>query len=341
MPNLPRTVSVVIPVHNGGEKFRHCLEGLKSLSPSPLEIIVIADGDVDGSAQRAREFGAKVIEVTDRGGPARARNIGANAARGDIIFFLDGDVVVPSDTIAQIEAEFAAHDDLAAFIGSYDESPGASNFLSQYKNLFNHYVHQNANEEASTFWGACGAIRQEVFLAVGGFDESYRRPCIEDIELGYRLKEAGYQLRVRKTLQVKHLKCWRPLSLLKADIFDRALPWTELLMERGKIDNDLNLNRVSRLSVILVYLGVMAAIAAWFWLPLLGLVVLSALALLVLNAQVYRFFWRQRGLWFSLRVIPWHWFYFGYGGMAFVLGTIRYQYKRLLSGVTMTVSATR
>jgi hypothetical protein len=49
-------------------------------------------------------------------------------------------------------------------IGSYDDAPGANNFLSQYKNLFHHYTHQTGSEEASTFWGACGAIRRDVFL---------------------------------------------------------------------------------------------------------------------------------------------------------------------------------
>jgi hypothetical protein len=58
--------------------------------------------------------------------------------------------------------------DLVALFGSYDDAPAATNFLSQYKNLLHHYMHQTAREEASTFWGACGAIRREVSLAVGG-----------------------------------------------------------------------------------------------------------------------------------------------------------------------------
>ena len=124
---------------------------------------------------------------------------------------------------------------LAAAIGSYDDAPGETNFLSQYKNLLHHYVHQTGNPEASTFWGACGAIRREVFLTMGGFNEEYSRPCIEDIELGYRLKRAGFTIRLEKELQIKHLKRWDIVSLVKTDFFSRALPWTALILEIQRV----------------------------------------------------------------------------------------------------------
>lgn len=74
-----------------------------------------------------------------------------------------------------------------ALIGSYDDDPKSPDFISQYRNLMHCSVHQTGRSEASTFWSGCGAIRREVFLESGGFDETYVRPAIEDIELGYRL----------------------------------------------------------------------------------------------------------------------------------------------------------
>ena len=72
------------------------------------------------------------------------------------------------------------------------DAPAAANFLSQYKNLLHHYVHQHAHTQASTFWTGCGAMRLSTFLALGGFDAAaYRRPSIEDIDLGYRLRRRG------------------------------------------------------------------------------------------------------------------------------------------------------
>lgn len=205
-------------------------------------------------------------------------------------FFVDADVTIHADTIAQIAFLFTENKTLAAAIGSYDDDSGAPNFLSQYKNLFHHYTHQTSREEASTFWGACGAIRRKVFEDVGGFDERYKKPSIEDIELGYRLKQNGYDIRLCKTLYVKHLKRWEPVSLLRAEFFCRALPWTELLLNKDQTVNDLNLKYSARLSVMLVFTVVLLVLVG-FWYPAsFGMAGLLVLALVSINFSVYQFF---------------------------------------------------
>src|SRR5215831_2536071 len=258
------TISVIIPVYNGGPNFRKCLVSVKALLPSPIEVIVVGDGDTDGSSQLAQEFGVTVLRFSSPGGPARARNFGASRAKGEIVFFVDADVTLPSDAIGRVAKVFQREPDLAALFGSYDDSPGETNFLSQYRNLLHHYVHQNGREDASTFWAACGAIRREVFLAMGGFDETYVKPSIEDIELGYRLKRAGYSIRLCKSLQVKHWKRWELGSMLKADFFQRALPWTDLILRHRHCINDLNTGMSGRASVLLTF-GLLCLLAVSPW----------------------------------------------------------------------------
>lgn len=336
------TVSVIIPVHNGGAYFRTCLSKLAQAVPRPIEIIVVADGDSDGSWRLAKEFGAKLIRIPESGGPARARNLGAQAAKGDILFFVDADVAVCPEAIGYAISVFKNNRYLAAAIGSYDDSPGDPGFLSQYRNLMHHYVHQTGNEEASTFWGACGLIRREIFLQMGGFNESYRRPSIEDIELGYRLKQAGYKIKLCKTLQVKHLKRWEPISLLRADFFYRALPWTELIWRDRKLNNDLNLQVSSRVSIILTYAMLLSFLGTWWSLGCLVLTSLLALPLVLINAPLYRFFWRKHGMVFAIKTIPWHWLYYFYSGLGFAIGTARHvlsQKKSLTVKVNLPVSA--
>ena len=253
---------------------------------------------------------------------------GRNTPRAEVLFFLDADVVAPADAVAQVKRVFADHADLDAVIGSYDTQPAATNFTSQYKNLFNHYVHQHAREEGFTFWGACGAIRKETFDRLDGFDESFARPCVEDIELGYRLRAAGGEVRVVKQLQVKHLKRWSMLGWLRSDLLDRAVPWTQLIHRSGGFDDDLNIDRSSRLKVAMVGLTCLFAIGS-FWQPwLLVTCVALLLIMIAFDLPLLRFFAQQRGVLFAMQTIPWQWLYYFNSGLGFALGTAAHFFNR-------------
>jgi GT2 family glycosyltransferase len=217
---------------------------------------------------------------------------------------------------------------LDALIGSYDDEPGIPSFLSQYRNLLHHYVHQTSRREAGTFWGACGAIRRERFVALGGFDEAYSAACVEDIELGYRLRQAGGRIRLCKTLQVKHWKEWKPWTLLKTDFLYRALPWTRLILRRKHMENDLNLRTASRLSVTLAWLLPMLLLAGLLKPWALAAAGVCAAAMIALNWPLYRFFAKKRGAWFALRCIPWHWAYYFSGGLAFAVGWAQHVFQK-------------
>ena len=113
--------------------------------------------------------------------------------------------------------------------------------MSRFKNLLHHFTHQHSQGEASTFWVGCGAIRREVFGALGGFYGGYGRPAVADIELGMRLKEAGQRILLDPAIQVTHLKYWTLASLFKSDIFDRAVPWSRLILRQGRLPVTLNI----------------------------------------------------------------------------------------------------
>jgi glycosyltransferase involved in cell wall biosynthesis len=323
-----KKISIVIPVHNAGEYFRLCLESISASEMPPCEIIVVADGDSDGSWNIAGEFGAKLLRIPHSQGPARARNLGAQEAVGDILLFIDSDVTIPENALSQVAAAFRNDPGLAALFGSYDDEPYAGNFLSQYKNLFHNYVHQMANEDASTFWCGCGAVKRTIFQGLGGFNDNYRKPSIEDIEFGYRLKRKGYRIRLVKELKVKHLKRWDIFSLLRADFLYRALPWTTLILREGKLLNDLNLKISSRISAACVYLLLISLSASFKFPWLLAPAGVCIVALLALNWGLYRFFREKRGLLFAVKALPWNWLYFFYSGLAFSIGFIRFRFGK-------------
>ncbi|MBL8057844.1 MAG: glycosyltransferase [Anaerolineales bacterium] len=316
-------VSVIIPVRDGGAPFQRCLAALAAAAPPPLEVIVVDDGSRDDSPRWAAAAGARVLTTPRPGsGPAVARNLGARGAAGDVLFFCDADVEIRPETIGRLQAALAADPALAALFGSYDDAPGDPGFLSQYKNLLHHYVHQQAAEQAGTFWSGCGAIRRAVFLEHGGFPESYRFPSIEDIALGVALTAAGRRIRLDKGLQVKHLKRWTLAGLLHSDILARGVPWTRLILQTGRMPNDLNLRTASRLSVGLVYLALLALAAGAVWPPAWLAAGLAAALLAWLNRDVYAFFWRRRGPLFTVGAMGMHALYYGYNGLALALGLL-------------------
>jgi glycosyltransferase involved in cell wall biosynthesis len=262
---LQRIISVIIPVYNSAGYLRSCLEHLRHSTLTDYECIVVDDGSTDDSPKIAAECGFRVLKTGRRSGPAFARNLGAREAKGDILFFIDADVCVYPHTLTRVRANFDQDPQLEAVIGSYDDEPESQDFLSLYRNLMHCYVHHRARREACTFWSGCGAIRKTAFQAYSGFDESYNRPAIEDIELGYRLSRDKKKMLLDTSIIVKHLKRWSFLGLVKTDILDRGIPWTELILRDRKLPNDLNLQLSQRVSVALVFilLGITAA-AAWF-----------------------------------------------------------------------------
>ena len=164
-PDTPR-LSVIVPVYNNASDLGQCIAALKASASAETEIIVVNDASTDDSAAAARAGGVHVVEMSRNSGPAAARNHGAARARGDVLVFVDADVVVATDALDRIRRVFDADPELAAVFGSYDASPRAPGVVSQYRNLLHHFTHQQANSAASTFWAGCGAIRRDAFEAV-------------------------------------------------------------------------------------------------------------------------------------------------------------------------------
>jgi GT2 family glycosyltransferase len=318
-------LSVIIPVHNGGKGFQQCLEALASSIRVPDEIIVVDDASGDGSAATAVAKGVRVITLEGNPrGPAFARNRGAQEALGALLVFHDADVALHYDTIACIERYFLTYPDIAAVFGSYDDTPPERSIVSLYKNLQHHYVHQHARREASTFWAGCGAIRRDIFQSIGGFSEQYARPSIEDIELGRRLSHAGYLIWLCPDIQVSHLKRWTFIGWIKSDIFDRAVPWSRIILREAHLPDDLNLDWRNRLSAGAAWIGIFCSILGYFvpWIWVVSLFYLAVIA--AINLDMYRFFARKGGIYFAIAAIFFHFLYFLYSSATFAIVAVRY-----------------
>ena len=315
-------VSIIVPAYNSAADLGECLRAIAAATEGPREVIVVDDASADDTAAVAAAAGARVIRCDVNGGPASARNRGAAAARGEVLLFIDSDVAIAPDVIARVRRALAADPDVAAVFGSYDATPRARGVVSRWRNLLHHYVHQHGAREAFTFWAGCGAVRKAAFDAVGGFDPRPAWHFIEDIELGHRLRRAGFRIVLEKAMQATHLKRWTLEGMIRTDLLYRAAPWTRLLRRSGAMPADLNLGLGQRLSVALLGVALLAVPLAWRW-PAMAAVAVAAFAILIaINRALYAFLYRQRGLAFALVCIPLHAVYFLCSGAGFVYGTL-------------------
>jgi GT2 family glycosyltransferase len=265
MPSL----SAIVPATNAPPTLSACLEAIRAADEPPEEVIVVEEG----------------------GGPADARNRGAVRASGDVLVFVDADVLPHRDAFVRIRRAFEGDPSLGALFGSYDDRPADPGTVSAFRNLLHHHVHQESAGRASTFWAGLGAVRRDSFDAVGGFDaERYLVPSVEDIDLGTRLTAAGCRIELDPYVQGTHLKAWSLQGMVESDLWHRGVPWVELLLRHGTGSSALNLGWRHRLSA----LASLAAAASLLRGRLRTAV--AVLAVLVgLNRSFYALLARRRG----------------------------------------------
>jgi GT2 family glycosyltransferase len=263
------SLSGVIPATDRPPTLSRSLEAIRNANAPPEEVVVVDECELPG--------------------PAAARNAGANRATGDILVFVDADVLPHADAFERIRSAFESPDLIAVF-GSYDDAPEATGTVSSFRNLLHHHVHQRAAGPATTFWAGLGAVRRDAFLGVGGFDaERYRTASIEDIELGVRLARAG-EIRLDPLLLGTHLKRWTLRSMVRTDFFRRGVPWASLLLRERAGTLVLNLGWRHRLSALAC-----VVFAAAVPVRRVGLAFWSAAAFVALNRSFYALLLRRRG----------------------------------------------
>lgn len=218
------TVSVIVPATDAPATLDRCLAALEAGSYRPDEVVVVGD-----EALRT---------------PAAARNAGAIRAAGDVLVFVDADVLVHRDALAVLLRSLEEDPALDAAFGAYDDRPGSPGVVPGFRYLLHHRVHVASPGPAETFWSGLGAVRRDAFDAVGGFDP--HRRWLEDVDLGLRLRASGRRILLEPAARATHLKHLTLLGMLRSDAFERAAPWTALLLEHRRGGRVLNLGRRHR-----------------------------------------------------------------------------------------------
>lgn len=187
--------SVIVPAYNAASTIEECLEALvRQTEPqSNYEIVVVDDGSTDGTADRARAFGAvRVLSACHRG-PAAARNLGARLALGDVLLFTDADCA-PSEAWVSELLKALQDPSIVGAKGTYRtrQTGAIARFVQlEYQDKYARMSRAATIDFVDTY---SAAYRRDVFLSSGGFDESFPSASVEDQELSFRLAKQGYRM---------------------------------------------------------------------------------------------------------------------------------------------------
>ena len=309
-------LSVIVPTYDAAATIGATLRAIRasSLPRDRYELIVVDDASGDETATAAARHADTVVRLTGRpSGPAYARNRGAELARAPMLAFVDADVLVGPDTFARLLGELERNPELCAASATYDDTPAATNFTSQYWNLLIHLGMRQSAARGSHLLAACAVIRRSSLSGSGMYDEwRFRSPCLEDVELGHRLSAsggAGSKVRTIPEIGVTHLKEATLAGVMqvvwqRGGLLARSLGYSRTLLHAPG-DVIFTLARPGMQGLVTV--GALAVSAEWTSNSALPILVgLATTLVCLLNFRVFRFFAQQRGFWFAARVVPVH-----------------------------------
>jgi len=294
---MPPLTTVIVPNYNHASSLPHCLAAIKEQTYTPLEIVVVDDASTDDSVRIAESAGVTVIRNERNVGPSGTRNRGAEAARGEILFFVDSDGALAPDAVANAVALLEADPELGAVCGIDDAEPLINDSrVEEYRALQHHYWCVASQGEVSFLFSAIFAIRATVFKEIGPFNPSLR--WTEEVDYGDRL--ARHYRMVSTSAVAGKLDHDHQLSPLLRKLFHRVRARIPLYARRKRFAQGYETpsRAYSSLAAALAVGTLPAALflgPAWLAVPVLLLA-----GSLACDARMYRFVLSRRGPLFTL-----------------------------------------
>ncbi len=229
--------SFVIPVYQCRKLIKNTLETLNRLEGFPLdaiEVIVVDDGSSDGTGEFIKHMEKKYdfkyiyLERVVESSRSRARNTGINAAKGEIIIFLDGDILLKHNYLEELDKYFKINKDIilvgnrinltedvsfeeVSANGYYENQKFKLDSINKFEIRHLSYLESSYNAECQlhpwlkVYTGNL-AVPKKYLDELGGFDENFKGWGVEDIELGYRLYMAGAKIIISNRIETFHQK---------------------------------------------------------------------------------------------------------------------------------------
>ncbi|AZZ40496.1 glucosyltransferase [Acidipropionibacterium jensenii] len=203
------SASIVIPSFRGAKRLPRLLAALAAQTSSDWEAIVVIDGDLDGSQQvvdRYSHLPVRSIVFPQNRGRVAALNAGFEAATGDVLIRCDDDLEPAPDYVAQHVASHSG--DAQGTIGIYRNVLVPSRYTTVYgeqaDTLFRQAAYSASPDQRWRFWAGNVSVTRDTWNRVGGYDPRYRTYGWEDVDYGFRLREAGIPVVIDTSLETDH-----------------------------------------------------------------------------------------------------------------------------------------
>lgn len=207
----------MVPTYNRSQSLRRCVEAILSQETPGFraETLVVDDGSPDDTQEVLQAFRDRVrVLRQENAGPARARNAGAREARGEILLFIDDDVIAQPGLLETHLRAHRAGEGPRVLLG-YTPIPrdhAATSLMRYFRrrwdSIFDGMSRCEQEGRALPYRFCCSlnlSLPRPLFLETGMFDERFTRADCEDTELGYRLTSRGVPLRFRREALAHHL----------------------------------------------------------------------------------------------------------------------------------------
>ncbi len=300
---MPR-LTVIIPVYNSRETLQACLTAIRSSGYKDYELIVVDDHSMDGSAEMAVSWADQVVRFDKNQGSGHARLAGIARASGDILCFVDSDIVIQPATLETIAEFFEKNPDVDALTGRLDKKHPNSGFLSQYKNLYMHFIFGLLPERVTFLFGSVCAVRKEA-LAPHTQDLRYT----PDTEFGQQLFLKGKTIAFDRDLEVVHLKKYT-MSSFALNEFRVPFSWGRLFIRFGGW-KQLGKNRtgfahapLNQLMSVMLAPVIFALLGAGFFRTDVRMLLYSLMIVWsALNARFLWFIFKEKGAFFAIKSV--------------------------------------
>ncbi|MEJ2745121.1 MAG: glycosyltransferase [bacterium] len=250
--------SVIVPAFNAKDDIVDCVKPILDSDYKNIEILVVDDCSSDGTADRVRNLPCLVLRTDRRSGPAGTRELGIRHSKGDVLVFIDVDIVVEKTTIRRLIESLCENPGIASVSGDYDTSGSCRNLCSLYQKSYNEYKRIFLPPYGPYINTSIYCIPREIMQSAGGFRTDVYTG--EDYELGLRLASQGHTSYFNRSILVAHNKRVNFTQLIRQK-FQYATNVTMLKLEFEKNNKSLKIDLKRTFSVAVDQ--IIAAALSW------------------------------------------------------------------------------